>query len=105
MSTPDVEEDMHRSVIEELQCLDAPPTKTEHLINTKHTFEELHIRKSSSFDRDRVELSLSSDYIDFQSENTQLRRKIEELERQVRELGEAEQKAKVEAQEYKERLK
>jgi hypothetical protein len=56
-----------------------PPTKTELLINTKRTFEELHIRKSSSFDRDRIELSLSSDYVDFYSENTQLKRKIEEL--------------------------
>ena len=56
------------------------PIKTEQLINIKRTFEELHIRKSSSFDKDRIDLSLSSDYVDFLSENTLLKKKIEDLE-------------------------
>jgi hypothetical protein len=67
-----------------------PPTRTEHLINTKRTFEELQIRKSSSFDKDRIEFSLSSDYVDFHSENTQLKRRIEELERLNQQLATAE---------------
>jgi chromosome segregation ATPase len=80
-----------------------PPTKTEGLINTKRTFEELHIRKSNSFDRDRIELSLSSDCVDFQSENTQLKRFIDDLERRVEEMVEMNQQVKMEAAEWKNR--
>jgi hypothetical protein len=89
---------MHRSAIEELQGLDMPamdhPTKTEHFINTKRTFEEMQIRKSSSFDRDRIELSLSSECIEFLSENAVLKRKIEDLENSNARLVEAEAAAR-----------
>lgn len=64
-SMPFVEEgNLHHSVIEELQSLDHPPLNTEHLIRTGGTLDELRIRKSTSFDRDKIELSLSSEYID-----------------------------------------
>lgn len=85
MSSPDVQEEsnLEKSAIEELKLLEGSNPTEEHVGSTSKTLEGMGIRRSHSFDREKIELSLSSDYIDLDYDNSSLRRAIEEMAKRL----------------------
>jgi hypothetical protein len=95
MSSPDVQEEnnLDKSAIEELKLLEGSNPTEEHIGTTSKTLEGMGIRRSHSFDREKIELSLSSDYIDLDYDNSTLKKAIEEMAKRL-ESGAMRERAK-----------